>query len=198
MRFVNTPVECIDCHLASYQAATPAHTLESFPASQCGACHTTFGWSSFGGAGFDHSLTGFPLTGAHRAAACAGCHAGNQFTGASSDCYSCHASDYNSASPNHASSGFGTNCATCHSTSGWSGAGAENHDELYFPIYSGKHKGKWTDCATCHTQPLNFSVFTCLDCHRHSASKENSRHREVSGYSYDSNACYSCHPRGTK
>jgi hypothetical protein len=37
-------------------------------------------------------------------------------------------------------------------------------------------------------------VFTCLTCH--SKSQADSNHRGRAGYVYDSNACYSCHPRG--
>ena len=95
----------------------------------------------------------------------------------------------------HAGTGFPTTCATCHSTATWSGA-SFNHDQQFFPINSGAHRGTWTSCQTCHTDPNNFGVFTCLVCHEHNQSDMDRKHREVSGYAYASPLCYSCHPNG--
>ncbi|HET9039456.1 MAG TPA: hypothetical protein VFN40_04765, partial [Gemmatimonadales bacterium] len=64
------------------------------------------------------------------------------------------------------------------------------------PIYSGAHAGRWASCATCHTNAANFQAFTCLTCHEHAKSTMDSKHSGRSGYVYDSQACYSCHPRG--
>jgi hypothetical protein len=69
-----------------------------------------------------------------------------------------------------------------------------NHDAQFFPIYSGRHQNRWTRCSDCHSQPSNFTVFSCLGCHGQTETA--SHHGGVSGYLYDSNACLSCHPRG--
>jgi hypothetical protein len=46
--------------------------------------------------------------------------------------------------------------------------------------------------------PTNFKLFSCIDCHEHQPqSKVDNQHGNRSGYSYTSDACYRCHPRGT-
>jgi hypothetical protein len=75
----------------------------------------------------------------------------------------------------------------------WGGASFD-HDALFFPIYSGPHRNQWTDCATCHVVPGDFSVFTCLSCHLQGETDND--HDEVQGYAYESARCLSCHPDG--
>lgn len=189
------PTACFSCHSSDYSAAVPTHTAAGFPQSACSSCHSTTAWSP---ASFNHANTSFPLTGAHVAAACAGCHSDGVYDGRSTACQSCHMTDYNTASPNHVAAGFSAStCATCHNTTTWAGA-TFNHDGSFFPIYSGKHNGKWTTCQQCHTNSNNYAVFTCLSCHPHSdRNKTDNDHSGRSGYSYDSAACYRCHPRGS-
>ncbi len=62
-----------------------------------------------------------------------------------------------------------------------------------FPIQSGKHAG--FACSDCHLN-ANYNVFSCIDCHAHSKSDMDDKHDDVGGYSYNSQACYSCHPNG--
>jgi hypothetical protein len=146
--------------------------------------------------GFNHALTGFPLTGAHRLVACASCHASGTYAGTPRNCFGCHQADYAGASnPNHATLGYSTQCETCHSTIAWQPANID-HDRLYFRINSGTHAGKWSACTTCHTNSSNYAEFTCLSCHAHDQPQMDSTHRNRTGYTYDSNACYSCHARG--
>jgi hypothetical protein len=85
----------------------------------------------------------------------------------------------------------------CHTTNGWSPS-TFNHDQQYFPIFSGKHRNKWANCSICHTNPNNFAVFSCITCHEHNKTKMDNEHRNVSGYVYNSQACYNCHPNGTQ
>ncbi|RMG63668.1 MAG: hypothetical protein D6715_10875, partial [Calditrichaeota bacterium] len=144
---------------------------------------------------FDHSQTQFPLTGAHVSLNCVACHASG-YTNTPTDCYSCHQANYNSTTnPNHQAAGFPTDCQNCHNTSNWNQT-TWDHDNQYFPIYSGKHKGKWSVCADCHVDGNNFAVFECIFCHEHRKSKMDQKHQGVSGYVYLSTACYSCHPDG--
>ena len=189
------PTACVACHLTNFNGTTtPNHKAAGFPTT-CTTCHTTTTWS---GATFDHNTTAFPLTGAHKATPCAGCHAEGVYQGKPTTCVACHLTNYNTtANPNHKTAGFPTSCTTCHTTTQWLGA-TFNHDGPYFPIYSGTHKGRWSSCADCHTNPANYAVFTCLSCHPHSdRAKTDGNHAGRSGYSYTSTACYSCHPRGT-
>ena len=190
--YAGTPTACYSCHRADYEGTTdPNHAGAGFPTT-CQTCHTTSGWS---GAAFDHALTSFPLTGAHRTTDCASCHVSG-YSGTPSDCYSCHRDDYDGTDdPNHAAAGFPTACQNCHSTTRWDGASFD-HDGRYFPIYSGVHNGKWTSCSTCHVAPSDYRVFECTVCHEHNRTDTDNDHDEVGGYRYESSACYSCHPDG--
>jgi hypothetical protein len=193
LSFVRVGSECQDCHLASFMATTdPPHEASGFP-RDCAQCHAITVWSA---ARYNHNDTAFPLTGLHRAVSCASCHASGAYQGAPTTCVGCHQQDYDAtANPPHQSSGFSTDCATCHTTSGWDGADF-NHDGNFFPIYSGKHRNQWPSCASCHPNSASFAEFTCLTCHEHSQSSMDSEHRGRSGYRYDSQACLSCHRNG--
>jgi hypothetical protein len=184
---------CVSCHQADYDGTTdPSHASAGF-ATDCQRCHSTVSWD---GATFDHAATGFALTGAHTTVQCAQCH-GATIGPLPSACASCHQADFDGTTdPNHAASGFSTDCASCHDTNGWDGA-TFDHDASFFPIYSGAHRGKWTSCADCHVNEASYSQFECILCHEHSNRTEvDNDHRGESGYAYDSAACYRCHPRG--
>jgi hypothetical protein len=185
---------CVSCHQGDYAGTTnPPHPAAQFP-TECTGCHSTTAWTP---ATFDHAATAFPLTGAHRTALCSSCHADGVYDGKNTDCVSCHQADYNATTdPGHAAAQFPVTCASCHTTAAWSGA-TFDHDGPYFPIYSGAHRGKWTACSTCHTSTATYQPFTCLVCHEHNQTAMDDKHQGRTGYRYDSQACYSCHPRGT-
>ncbi|MBK9514654.1 MAG: hypothetical protein IPO05_13760 [Flavobacteriales bacterium] len=191
--FVGTPTNCDACHMADYNATTaPNHAQSGFP-TDCAQCHSSSAWTP---ATFDHDDTGFPLTGQHVNASCNQCHA-NGYAGTPTDCGSCHLTDYNSATnPNHAGEGYPMDCTMCHSTAAWDPS-TFNHDSQYFPIYSGNHNGEWNTCVDCHTSPGDFSTFSCIDCHEHdNQNSVDNDHQGESGYSYNSAACFNCHPNG--
>lgn len=189
--YAGTPTVCIACHINEYNGTTePDHVASGF-STDCALCHDETAW---GNATFDHNNTAFPLHGSHTTTACIECHA-NGFAGTPTACSACHMADYNSTSnPNHAAAQFPTDCAACHNEGSWAPA-TFDHDP-FFPIYSGRHDDVWNNCATCHTDPNNYGVFNCTNCHNDQADLAD-EHDEVSGYSYNSNACYSCHPDGT-
>jgi hypothetical protein len=183
--FTARPTECFACHESDYLGTRdPNHVQAGFPTT-CPACHDQ---RSFHNASFSHT-SNFVLRGRHASAACVDCHKNNVYQGTSPECLSCHLADYNGTTdPNHSAAGFPTNCDQCHGTSfnGWSGA---NFDHP-FPISSGRHA---VACSECHTTS-DFRVFSCLGCHEQAST--NSHHTGVTGYSYNSQACYSCHPNG--
>jgi hypothetical protein len=149
------------------------------------------GWQS---ARFDHPAA-FPLALGHAGRQCSECHpTPNSFAGlAGAACSQCHLDDYNATTaPNHATAGFGVDCAQCHGTARW-GGGSFNH---LFPITNGPHGG--LACATCHTTPGNYAAFSCIDCHVHRQSAMANEHDEVAGYVWASANCYQCHPTGRK
>ena len=193
LTFVGRSVTCVSCHERDYTSVTePDHVNGGFP-RQCDQCHLPITWRR---ARFDHNGTRFPLTGAHARVACAGCHADKVYKGKSTDCVSCHRTDYdNTSNPPHAGAGFPTACASCHNTTSWDGA-TFDHDARFFPIYSGRHARIWTSCATCHTSTTNYQQFTCFNCHEHDKALMDAKHQGRAGYSYNSAVCYSCHKNG--
>jgi hypothetical protein len=190
-RYAGTSRQCVACHRDAYdRTSNPNHAAGGFPTT-CESCHSTQAWRP---ANFDHNASRFPLSGAHARVDCSRCHTGGRYAGTPTDCYSCHRGAYDGTSnPNHAASGFPTRCQDCHNTSAWRPA-TFDHDRRYFPIYSGKHRGRWSACTDCHTSPSNYRAFDCLRCH--DKGRTDSAHREVRGYQYSSAACYQCHPQG--
>ncbi|MCF6356347.1 MAG: hypothetical protein L3J54_00950 [Draconibacterium sp.] len=197
LEFEPLGVECIDCHQQDYLATSTPNHVQSDYSTNCIECHKmdAHEWSA---SGINHDF--FPLTKGHEIDNCATCHTNGSTEPLSPDCYSCHQSDYVSATnPSHQNSGFSTNCIECHTTEpDWKPAEFKTHDALYFPIYSGEHNGEWDNCIDCHTQPESFSAFSCIDCHEHNRSEMDSEHDDVNGYSYSSVACFACHPLGNE
>ncbi|MFH0759314.1 MAG: cytochrome c3 family protein [Bacteroidota bacterium] len=193
--YANISSECYSCHEDDYKAAAnPNHLAANF-SIQCLECHTTLpGWKP---AQFDHSF--FPLTLGHAINDCNQCHDPSNYSNVSTDCFSCHEADYNTTTnPNHLTAGINNVCMDCHTTNpGWKPATFTEHDGLFFPIYSGEHRGTWNSCTDCHENPANYSVFSCLDCHEHSRANMDDEHSDVNGYIYSSVACLDCHPTGS-
>jgi NMD protein affecting ribosome stability and mRNA decay len=177
---------CVACHLTDFNNTNnPNHISVGFP-QQCDVCHNTTSWTQ---AVFNHNNTSFPLTGAHTSVACTSCHVHNNYTTLSTDCNSCHSKDYSgTTNPNHVSAGFPTTCATCHTTSSWLGA-TFNHT-----WFNTGHGGANGVCSVCHTNPNDYSIFQCTNCH--SKGQTDPKHQGVGGYVYNSVNCYNCHRNG--
>jgi hypothetical protein len=171
------PSTCYSCHTTNYQQA-PDHATLAFSHS-CEQCHTTTAWlpSTY------HHAT-FALTGGHTGLRCSQCHTGGTLGPIPSNCYSCHTANYQAA-PDHATLAFPHTCEQCHTTTAWLPAAFQHA----FPL-SGHHN---VACTQCHTGG-NTSSFNCLTCHTRSTT--DGHHGGVGGYTYDSPACYRCHPRG--
>lgn len=192
--FAGTTTICENCHTNVYTASTnPNHIAIGIP-NTCALCHTTNpGWKP---ATFPIHNNYWPFVGAHITVSnnCVQCHNGN-YNNTPNTCVGCHLTQYNQTNnPPHASSQFPTDCQLCHSQNAWSPS-TFNHDQQWFPIFSGKHNGRWNTCSDCHTNSSNYQVFTCTtSCHPQ--AQTNNQHSDVSGYSYNSTACYACHPQG--
>ncbi|MBZ5568373.1 MAG: hypothetical protein LAN64_11050 [Acidobacteriia bacterium] len=151
---------CVSCHLKDFQGTTnPNHVAGGF-AQQCNLCHTTTAWQP---ATFDHSKSGFSLTGAHATVACAQCHVNGNYNLTSAACATCHLTDFQkTTNPNHASVGFPTDCSVCHNTTNWLGA-TFNHSTTGFPL-TGAHAS--LTCSSCHTGgSLSAANTNCVSCH---------------------------------
>jgi hypothetical protein len=177
------PTDCgnAGCHLTDWRTTNnPAHPSAGAPfaAANCSTCHGTITWTT---ATFDHSTTGWALTGSHqyapagKIAACTDCHVGNNytFTVANTDCYGCHQTAWQStttlggAVPNHITSGFPTaQCSTCHDTLLWAN-GKFDHSTTGWAL-QGTHVT--TPCASCHMGASPFSLTSantdCYGCHQ--------------------------------
>jgi hypothetical protein len=206
-----TVTDCYNsgCHTADWNSTAtlggtvPNHVAANFPTSLCSTCHDTLLWAD---GKFDHSTTGWALTGGHivptaggGVQACTDCHVNNNYslTSANTACYGCHLAQWNSTQtlggsvPNHISAGYPTTCDTCHTTSSWLGA-TFNH--TYFPI---PHHG--SVCNDCHQVSSNYASFTCINCHTTTAHQQTqtvNQHQGVSGFSYGPITCYTCHKNG--
>ena len=189
------PTDCGNsgCHLTTWQQTNnPTHSSAGAPfaAANCSTCHNPTLWTNVT---FDHSVTGWPLTGSHQLApagkvvACTDCHVGNNYnlTTANTDCYGCHQTAWQSTTtiggsiPNHVTAGFSTSmCSTCHDTVLWSD-GKFDHSTTGFPL-QGPHMLPPRTTVTGAIGPM---VNACTDCH-------------VGGNyttGYPTTDCYGCH-----
>jgi hypothetical protein len=159
-----TTTTCISCHQKDFTDATSPLPHAGFPTT-CEKCHDTSAWAN---AKFDHSTTGFTLTGMHTVPPrqCADCHKQNNYTLTNTTCVSCHLSDFQGAkNPDHVAGGFAQTCELCHSTSAWQPASFD-HSKSAFPL-TGSHTVPPRQCADCHINN-NFSITdtTCISCHQ--------------------------------
>ena len=200
--------DCLECHTLSsdrkmYDCLTchpggdvdPVHngmTGYVYESTSCYSCHPTGEAGSFTA----HDGQYFPIfSGRHRGTwgDCIECHT-NPGDKKLYDCLTCHPGG--DVDPVHnGMTGYlyeSSSCYTCHPT-GEAGQFIV-HDGLYFPIFSGRHLSTWNDCIDCHTNPNDRKVIDCLTCHP--GGQVDPVHLGMTGYSYDSPTCYSCHPTG--
>ncbi|MCK9410114.1 MAG: hypothetical protein WCX28_11520 [Bacteriovoracaceae bacterium] len=196
LQFIGTSTLCISCHQNDFNNTVSIDHRKAGFSTDCIHCHRidALEWKS----SFDHNKTQFPIRGIHEAVGCQRCHTNSMYRGTRSECVACHRKEYDaSTNPNHSTAGFPTDCATCHRALTWQPAVFFPHAQ-YFPIGSGDtHRpGRWNSCTDCHTAAPNYSIFECTNCHEHSRSSVDGEHDDVTGYVYQSVACYRCHPSG--
>jgi hypothetical protein len=200
-----TPTDCgnSQCHLTTWQQTNnPVHSSSgpAFGAANCATCHTPAGWTA---AAFDHSITGFALTGTHLSTPCASCHINNNYTLNSADCYGCHSAAFQSTTtiggsvPNHVTAGFPTTasaCATCHPITTWS-AGVFKHAATGFPLTNGHAN---VACNLCHINgnySLNIAPTDCgnAQCHLTDWQNTNNPVHSSAGSAFAAANCSTCH-----
>jgi hypothetical protein len=183
LRFAGTRADCAGCHLELARSVRdPDHA--NFP-TDCAQCHSPLGWTA---TRVDHAKTRFPLTGAHATVACAGCHRDGVYRGTSTECVSCHRTDYDrTTDPNHASASFPTACALCHTPTRWSGA-TFDHATTSFPL-SGAHAT--AACAGCHGDGIyRGKSAECVSCHRSSYDATTNPAHAAAGFPTTCNTCH--------
>lgn len=128
---------------------------------------------------FNHRQTDFPLGGKHRKTKCKECHkAGEKYSQAPSDCYTCHRLD------DKHKGGLGKDCGKCHVDQSWDKIRFD-HDKTGFKL-RGKHaKAK---CESCHKKHrYKDTPDTCYACHR-----KDDKHKGGLG-----RKCQKCHVAGS-
>ena len=156
--FANVGQRCQDCHADIHRRQLGAN---------CEQCHTVRGWQVSIQQVQEHNNR-FPLTGAHAAVDCDSCHKGaanSKFTTMSTQCYSCHQSDFQRTTfPNHVTAMFPTTCDSCHTTDNWLNAKFD-HASVGFPL-TNAHAVPPRQCADCHfNNNYSLSSTACVSCH---------------------------------
>jgi hypothetical protein len=194
------------CHLTKWQqTTTPVHSTSgpAFAPANCANCHTPAGWDA---ASFNHSVTGFTLTGTHMSPAptpCASCHVNNNYSLNSADCYGCHQAAFTStttiggAVPNHVTAGFPTTaaaCATCHPITTWS-AGVFNHSATGFPLTNGHANVACNLCHINNNYSLTIAATDCgnSQCHLTTWQQTNNPVHPSAGSAFAVANCSTCH-----
>ncbi len=167
--------KCLACHKeisASIEHQTGYHFRVA--SQECVACHKEHlgkdaKTMSFDERTFDHTLTGFALTGKHARLNCESCHNRQRVTdpavisilttsphrsylGLRQSCAGCH------ADPHHGQ--FSAECASCHTTEAWSPARNFDHSKTKFPL-EGKHAA--VACEKCHQGMAKKSAGRAMD-----------------------------------
>lgn len=183
--FDNAPNDCISCHLDVHQQSV---------GNDCVRCHNSDSWLVFNIPEL-HEQNGFPLIGAHSDVDCASCHNSATtltFTPLGNECIQCHQQDYlSTTSPNHATSGFSTDCLECHNPMGidWESTGF-NHD--FFPLTLGHDIN---DCSACHDVG-NFSNISpeCVSCHQQDYAQTTDPNHVAANFPNDCVQCHTTNP----
>lgn len=134
----------------------------------------------------------------HATETCDDCHGGfsdfTQYT-----CKSCHAHATDVAAQRHVFiTGFvneSTGCYTCHPNGRETAISVVDHSAKYFPIDAASAHGT-LQCSDCHTWVTTSRPFTCMGCHTHDQDVTAAKHTAITGYRYDANGCFGCHPSG--
>lgn len=99
--------DCVDCH-----ADDDSH--RNLLGDVCEDCHSPTSWLR---TSFRHTVTGYPLRGAHRLASCDDCHAVG-YAGTPDTCWRCHEAEASRSETAHQSVFF-PYCDTCHRPYTW-------------------------------------------------------------------------------
>ncbi|HXF49448.1 MAG TPA: hypothetical protein VNL73_08510 [Verrucomicrobiae bacterium] len=152
----------------------------------CEDCHTAKSWSKLRSPlKFAHNETGFALVGAHKAAACIGCHKTPVFSRVAVACADCHTDVHKGQ--------MGIACQNCHTTENWQNRQdiLTLHAQKGFPL-TGVHAT--ADCEACHRgqarEEFANTAADCYSCHQSQFISAKNPDHVQGGFSHD---CSSCH-----
>ena len=176
--------KCMDCHKeikSLIVSNTGYHASADVRNKECRKCHSEhngrdFQIVRFDEKRFDHSTTGFTLSGKHSQIKCKECHQtnfiknsdlkkrGNTFLGLSANCTNCHEDVHQKT--------LGNNCSNCHTFNSFKPATKFDHITTRFKL-TGLHQT--TDCVKCHKVGtrngksfqnfIGLSYNSCTSCH---------------------------------
>jgi len=157
---------CLACHkdiAEDLRTGTGFHgRMPGAREGQCAGCHSEHHGRgadvvNLDRASFDHDRTNFPLSGAHAAVDCSGCHrARSPFRKAPVACIGCHRTD----DAHHGN--LGTDCKACHRETAWQTVSFD-HDRTQFPL---RDKHREVPCSACHAgEHYKGTPRECVSCH---------------------------------
>ncbi len=177
--------KCLDCHkeiVIRLSEGRGYHSSAEVQGKECVKCHSdhhgqNFKMIRFDKDHFDHTLTGYPLQGAHSGIDCIKCHKpefirdqelkakSETYLGLDRKCLSCHIDIHQGT--------LSTECASCHGSDTFKPAIKFDHAKAKFPL-RGKHTQ--VECKQCHKlsiqngnemqQFTGLSFGKCTDCHK--------------------------------
>lgn len=187
--------KCLDCHKEIKDRIAARKGYHARVSGTCVSCHnehkgTNYDLMGFSRVVFDHTDTGWPLTGDHQNLDCTKCHTKTRkssvtgamtqyktYLGNNSDCKSCHNDIHDSRKATFKA------CYKCHDTTSWAKRANSNFNhnkETQFTNLTGAHvdlkcfqchtNKKWgpmeTTCVSCHADPHKGQFgTTCETCH---------------------------------
>lgn len=176
--------KCLSCHSEIQHLINNGkgyHSSSEVKNKNCWACHSehhgrNFRIINFNPDNFNHSKSGFDLTGSHSKLKCNECHQSKfisdskikkrnkTYLGLSTNCNSCHQDHHNGS--------LGNNCETCHSTEKFSIVESFDHNKTAFKLVGAHEK---VECGKCHpketkdgqttTKFKGLSFSNCAPCH---------------------------------
>lgn len=177
--------KCLNCHkeiIELINLGRGYHSNSDVKDSNCWSCHSehhgrNFRIINFNSKEFNHSKTGFDLTGSHSKLRCSSCHTdkfiinselkkrSGTYLGLERDCGTCH-NDFHQGT-------LGNNCSGCHGTEKFKPAARFNHNKADFKLV-GSHRN--VNCIKCHPveegKEERFQKFkgvlfgSCSSCHK--------------------------------
>lgn len=197
-------VSCSGCHKSllingkkfqkfsapEFRNCTPCHkdVHQGKLGRDCRKCHETTDFRQAGKKYFDHSKTGYPLTGRHAQLSCNSCHKKEMTADLKYDkCTRCHQDYHKGAFTNAANQ---RDCSECHTTAFFkpSNYTLEEHNKSRFEL-KGAHLA--VQCSACHVKNsilnFRFASLQCSSCHG------NYHQGELKGKFSNANQCEQCH-----
>ena len=146
---------------------------------------------------FNHTTTGFPLTGAHLTVACETCHVNGNFSGTPRECAGCHTSGRMVAATPKNQNHIQTTqaCNVCHTSAASFQMNVMDHSGVTQPC-STCHNGNYSGIKAMPSDPVHAGTTAqCNSCHKNTASFTGSKFDHIAAGA--TNNCATCHNGST-